>query len=402
MHYLDFAASAPLRPEAARVYGDAAALLGNPASIHSLGQQAKLRVEEAREQVAGTLGADAVELVFTGSGSEAVNLAIKGLFWQRNPGGERPVIVLPEGEHHATLDAVEWLERTSGAELVWVGLDWNGHIRLDEWRAALAEHAGRIALATALWANNEIGTVNDGAALASACANAGVPLHLDAIAAYGHETIDFAGLRQATGSTDVGLVAVSVSAHKIGGPQSVGGLVVARRATLESLVHGGGQQRKLHSGTEDVLGALAFAAAATAMQANFAAENEAQRALRDRLLAALDASKLQVRINGDRQQRLSNNVHVTFEGCESDSLLFLLDHAGVAVSTGSACQAGVTEVSHVVRALGYSETEARGSLRFTLGWSSTDADVDALLAALPEAVERARAAGLAARTTRFD
>lgn len=400
MHYLDYAASAPMRPEAAAVYARATELFGNAASVHAAGRAAKHHIEQARDQVARSIGADGVELIFTGSGTEAINLAIKGLFWMRV--SERPVIVLPEGEHHATLDTVEWLERQAGAQLVWVPLDREGRIRLDHWQQALEQHAGRVALATALWANNEVGTVQPVLELAQACAHAGVPLHLDAVAAYGHEPLDVHALRTQSGSGEAGLVALSISAHKIGGPQGVGALYLAREAKLESLVHGGGQQRRLRSGTENVLGSLAFAAASEAMLRDAATDRATELALRDRLIAGITSSIPTARINGSLRERLSNNVHVSFAGCESDSLLFLLDQAGIAVSSGSACQAGVIEVSHVVRALGYSEDDSRGSLRMTFGRGTTNADIDALLDALPAAVAQAQDAGLAARQTRFD
>lgn len=395
MHYLDHAASTPLRPEALAVLQRAEALMGNPASLHRVGQAAKSQVESARASIAASLGADPVEVVLTGSGTEAINLAVKGLFWAA--GAERPVIVVPEGEHHAVLDTVEWLERSQGAELVRIPLDRGGRIRVDAWVDALERHAGRIALATAIWLNNETGTVQPVSELARAAGAAGVPVHFDAVAAYGHERIDALALRELA----LAGCAISVSAHKIGGPQGVGALVIDRGLTPQSLVHGGGQQRKLRAGTENVLGAVAFAAAAEAMNAAFDIEHAERTRLRDRLLAGL-AELPGVRMNGDAQARGDAIVHATFSGCESDSLLFLLDQAGVAVSTGSACQAGVTEISHVVLALGYSEDEARGSLRFSLGHTSTDADVDALLQALPSAFDQARSAGRSDRSTRFD
>lgn len=395
MHYLDHAASTPLRPEALAVLQRASVFSGNPASLHRVGQQAKAQVEAARASVAASLGAEPVEVVFTGSGTEAINLAIKGLFWAA--GESRPVIIVPEGEHNAVLDTVQWLEHSQGAELVWVPLDRGGVIDRAAWSAALAANAGRVALATAIWLNNELGTVQPVAELAAMAGQAGVPLHLDAVAAYGHEAIDVLALRE---QANAGL-AVSVSAHKIGGPQGIGALVIDRTLTPTSLIHGGGQQRKLRAGTENVQGAQAFAAAADAMLVSFSAERLERLRLRDRLIAGLELLS-GVRINGAAASRGDAIVHATFNGCESDSLLFLLDSVGVEVSTGSACQAGVTEISHVVLALGYSEAEARGSLRFSLGHSSTDTDVDALLGALPQALERARAAGHATRETRFE
>lgn len=405
--YLDHAATTPMRPEAIAALTAALGVVGNPASIHSAGQGAKRLLEESREQLAATLGADAIEVVFTGSGTEAVNLAVKGLYWQRqtDAAGRRPRIVLPAGEHHATLDTVEWLAAHEGAEVVELPVDAVGRVRLDALAAELREHAAEIALVTSLWANNEVGTVQPVAEIAAMTAAAGVPLHLDAIAAYGQLPIRLHALRRGSGAAPgAGPVAISVSAHKIGGPAGIGALVLDRSGRLEPLIHGGGQQRRVRSGTQDVAAAAAFAAAARAVDAVLAEDAARMAGLRDRLVAGVAASVTEARLSGDpaADGRLPGNAHFAFPGCEGDSLLFLLDAAGVAVSTGSACQAGVPEPSHVLLAMGRSPEEARGALRITLGHDSTEADVDAFLAALPDAYARAAKAGLAARQTSFD
>lgn len=404
MVYLDHAATTPMRPEAIEALTAALAVVGNPASIHSAGQQAKRLLEESREAVAATVGADGIEVVFTGSGTEAVNLAIKGLWWQRRSGGARPRILVPAGEHHATIDTVEWLAQHEGATVEELPVDDMGRVRLDTLEAALA-HAASVALVTMLWANNEVGTVQPVEQAARLAARAGVPLHVDAIAAYGQVPIDVHGMRRATDAPrGAGLVALSVSAHKIGGPAGIGALVLDRSAAIEPLIHGGGQQRKVRSGTQDVAAAAAFAAAASAVHARLADDAERMSALRDRLIADTRSAVPEARLSGDPDPagRLPGNVHFSFPGCEGDSLLFLLDAAGVAVSTGSACQAGVPEPSHVLMAMGRSEADARGALRITIGHSSTDADVDAFLAVLPGAYAQAARAGLAARATSFD
>lgn len=404
--YLDHAATTPMRPAAIRAYTEALAVVGNPNSIHSAGQQAKRVLEESRERIAATLGADPVELVFTGNGTEAVNLAVKGLWWRASAesGGRRRRILLPGGEHHATLDTVEWLAAHEGAIVEELPVDELGRLRLDALEAALAE-PDDVALVTMLWANNEVGTIQPVEAAARLAALAGVPLHLDAVAAYGQVPVDLAALRRASGSRGgAGLVAASVSAHKIGGPMGAGVLVVDRQARLEPLIHGGGQQRKLRSGTQDVASAAAFAAAADEIAARLPEDAARMAALRDRLIAGVARAVPEARLSGDPEPagRLPGNAHFAFPGCEGDSLLFLLDAAGVAVSTGSACTAGVPEPSHVLLAMGRSEAEARGALRITLGHDSGEADVDAFLAALPEAHARAALAGLAARATSFD
>ena len=384
--YLDHAATTPMLPEAIAAYTGALGVVGNPSSIHSQGQNAKRMLEEAREAVAASLGADPIEVVFTSGGTESVNLAIKGLYWdaRKRPGtAPRRRILVPRGEHHATIDTVEWLEQHEDAILHWLPIDEFGRIRIDALEDALERHDD-VALLTFLWANNEVGTVQPVAELVALAKAGGVPVHADAVAAYTHVPIDFRGS---------GLDALSVSAHKVGGPLGIGALVLARTASVEPLIHGGGQQRRVRSGTQDAPAAVAFAAAA-----KHPAPDVGE--LRDRLIEGVRAAVPSAVLRGDQVDRLSNNAHFTFPGCEGDSLLFLLDAAGVSVSTGSACQAGIPEASHVLLGMGLTETEARGALRFTLGHTTTQADVDALLAALPDAHERALRAGLAARDAR--
>jgi cysteine desulfurase len=403
--YLDHAATTPMRADAIAAMTAALGVVGNPASIHSAGQQAKRLLEESREQVAATVGADPIEVIFTGSGTEAVNLAIKGLWWQRQADAARPRILVPGGEHHATVDTVEWLAAHEGAVVEVLPVDELGRVRIDALAAALDRDAASVALVTMLWANNEVGTIQPVAEVARLAGEAGVPLHLDAIAAYGQLPIDLHAVRAASGARPgAGLVALSVSAHKIGGPVGIGGLVLDRSARLEPLLHGGGQQRRVRSGTQDVAAAVGFAVAASAVHRTLADDAARMSALRDRLVAGVREAVPDARLSGDPDPagRLPSNAHFSFPGCEGDSLLFLLDAAGVAVSTGSACQAGVPEPSHVLMAMGRSEADARGALRITLGHESTDEDVDAFLAALPAAHERAARAGLAARATSFD
>jgi cysteine desulfurase len=394
MIYLDYAATAPLRPEVLRAYTEALGVVGNPSSIHGAGQAARDMLETGREQIAASLGADAVEVVLTGGGTEAVNLGIKGLFWARNrPLGEerphrgrvsKPRILVPMAEHHATIDSVEWLAAHEGAILDWIEVDSVGRIRLDALEAALATGGDEVALVTALWANNEVGTLQPVDSIVASASRFGVPVHLDAIAAYGSVPVDF----HASGAA-----ALSVSAHKIGGPVGIGALLVARSASVEPLLHGGNQQRA-RSGTQDAAGAAAFGVAA-----GLIAPQPHLATLRDRLVHGIQSTVPGATLRGDPGPagRLPGNAHFTFDGCEGDSLLYLLDVAGFAVSTGSACQAGVPEASHVLLAMGLSEADARGALRFTLGHDTTEEEVDSLLGVLPGVVEQARTAGFAAR-----
>jgi cysteine desulfurase len=381
-------------PEAISAYAEAMAVVGNPASIHSQGQNAKRMLEEARERVAASVGSDPIEIIFTGSGTESVNLAVKGLFWNRQP---RRRILAPGGEHHATLDTVEWLERHDGAIVEWIPVDGTGRIDLHALERAIARDPEDVALVTLLAANNEVGTIQPVTEVAALAAAHGIPVHVDAISAYGHVPIDFAALHSA------GVSAVSISAHKIGGPVGIAALVLSRQAKVEPLIHGGGQQRQVRSGTQDVAAAVSFAVAASAAIRNMPDENARVSALRDRLVAGVRSAVPDAVLNGapPGPDRLPGNAHFSFPGCEGDSLLFLLDVAGVSVSTGSACQAGIPEPSHVLRAMGRSEVEARGALRMTLGHTSTDADVDALLTALPAAYAQASKAGLADRAPGF-
>nr|WP_274635708.1 cysteine desulfurase family protein [Microbacterium bovistercoris] len=383
--YLDHAATTPLRPEARDAWLAAAQHRGNASSIHRDGQDARRVLEESRERLAAVLDCDPIEVVFTSGGTESVNAAVKGLWWARATGAD--AVVLPDGEHHATMDAVDWLRTHEAAPVRPVPLDAQGAIDVDAFARALPGAA----VATALVANNEVGTINDAAGLAAASVGAGVPLHLDAIAAFGHLPVSFRRWRgDARGQR--GLCALSVSAHKLGGPVGIGALVISRAAAPEALLHGGGQQRALRSGTQDIAGAAAFAVAAELAEAERDAEGVRLAALRDRLVRgirdAVDGSALL----GDPEERLPGNAHILFPGALGETLLFLLDEAGVCASTGSACQAGIPEPSHVVTAMGRTDAEARQVLRFTLGRTSTQADVDAALAVLPDAVERARAA----------
>ncbi|MCS5714453.1 cysteine desulfurase [Herbiconiux sp. CPCC 205716] len=386
--YLDHAATTPMLPAARAAYVDALGVVGNPSSIHSQGQQAKRMLEEAREAIAASLGAEPVEVILTSGGTESINLGVKGLFWKRAP---RRVVLVPGGEHHATVDAVEWLASHEGAEVVTMPVDELGRLHPSVLAAALERHGDDVALVSLLWGNNEVGTINDVAALVAVARASGVPVHVDAVAAYGYLPIDFAA---------VGAAALSVSAHKIGGPVGMGALVLARAWEVEPLIHGGSQQR-VRSGTQDVAGAVAFAAAAASTrpfpEPSFVAE---LAGVRDRLVAGIRDAVPEAVLRGDPAPdgRLPGNAHFTFPGCDGDSLLFLLDLAGFSVSTGSACQAGVPEISHVLLAMGVPSDEARGALRFTLGHGTTAAEVDALAAALPAAYASARRAGHATRT----
>lgn len=370
----DHAAATPMRDSVRRALAEAEPL-ANPASTHRAGQRARAVLEDARERLAAALGAHPTEVVLTSGGTESINLALKGAWWAaRETSAVPPALVVPVAEHHATLDAVEWLER-QGAPVRWVPVDAHAVTDVAAFAAAL-EGEPAAAVATMLVASNELGSMQPVAAVADASARAGVPLHLDAVGAFGHVPLRFA---------DTGASLMSVASHKLGGPHGVGALVVRRDARIQALHHGGGQQRGLRSGTQDALGASLFALAAEEALAELHAEATRLRVLTDRILGrAVALPGIRVLAADDR---LPHIAHLVVEGAEGESLQFLLDEAGFAVSNGSACSAGVARESHVVRACGVT---GAAPLRLSLGRSTTEADVDALLAALPHAVARAR------------
>ncbi|MEJ3749318.1 cysteine desulfurase family protein [Actinomycetes bacterium KLBMP 9797] len=385
MAYLDHAATTPMLEEAVEAYAATAREVGNASSLHAAGRCARRKVEESRERVAAALGARPSEVVFTGSGTEADNLAVKGIFWaRRDAGSSRRRVVASAVEHHAVLDSVHWLQEHEGAEVTWLPVDEMGRVPVEALREALDAAPDEIAVATAMWANNEVGTLQPVAQLAALAAAAGVPFHTDAVQAVGQVPVDFAAS---------GAAALTISGHKLGGPAGVGALLLGRDMTPTPLLHGGGQERDVRSGTLDVPGIVAFAVAVEAAvkgQQEYAA---GVAALRDDLVDRVRRAVPDAIYNGDPHNRLPGNAHFSFPGCEGDALLLLLDAQGIACSTGSACSAGVAQPSHVLLAMGADDGRARSSLRFTLGHTSTIADVDELIAALPGAVERARRAG---------
>lgn len=393
--YLDHAASTPVRPEAAKAFTDALTHVGNPSSVHRHGQAARALVEDAREYLATVLGCDPIEVIFTSGGTESINLALVGLFRSAvEKDSKRNRIVVPEAEHHATLDTVLWLQEHEGAVLEWVPVDELGRINLTEFEETLERAGKSVALATMLWANNEVGTIQPVEKVAALAAAHRIPLHIDAVSAFGHIPFNFAQLRTESGADgNAGLVALSISGHKFGSVPGVGALVVSRAAQLEPLIHGGGQQRGLRSGTLDAPAISSMAIAALLTDKAFSQETQRLAALRDATIQKVQELIPDAVLSGDRDNRLDNNVNFTFPGCQSDSLLFLLDAMGVSVSTGSACQAGVAQPSHVLLAMGHDERGASSALRITLGHTTTQEELDEFLTALPDAVERARKAG---------
>jgi cysteine desulfurase len=383
--YLDHAATSPIRPEVLQCYTDYLSVLGNPSSVHTAGQTARKALEEAREEIAKAINCNRSEVVFTAGGTEADNLAVKGLYWSRRAAdSNRGVVVSAQTEHHAVLDPITWLETDQGAEVAWIPVDQRGVLDLAWLESFLAERGTEVAFISAMWANNETGVITPIRQVCELAAKHDIPVHSDAVAALGHIEVDFASS---------GLAAMSLTAHKVGGPVGVGALIVARSVKLTSIVHGGGQERAMRSGTMNAAGAKAFSLAVRLAVENLEGHQKHAAGLRDALVSGVSRIVADARFSRGDAPGLPDNAHFTFPGCSGDSLLFLLDQAGICVSNGSACQAGVTAASHVLLAMGRDEAEASGCIRVTLGRDNTLEDVEKFLHALPAAHAGARRAG---------
>jgi cysteine desulfurase len=384
MVYLDHAATTPMLPEAIEAMTAELARIGNPSSLHAAGRRARRVVEESREVIAESLGARPSEVVFTSGGTEADNLALKGIFWtRRSADPARTRVLVSAIEHHAVLDSAQWLADQEGADVEYLPVDADGRVRPDTLRAAIERDPGAVAVVSVMWANNEIGTVQPVAELAAIAREHGIPFHTDAVQAVAQLPVTF--------TTD----AMTVTGHKIGGPVGAGALLLAKGLDPVPVLHGGGQERDVRSGTLDTAAIVGFATAMRVAVSRRTAEAERLARLRDDLIERVRAAVPDVVLNGDPGDRLPGNAHLSFPGCEGDALLMLLDAREVECSTGSACSAGVAEPSHVLLAMGADLPRARGSLRFSLGHTSTQADVDAVAEAIGPVVERARRAGAA-------
>jgi cysteine desulfurase len=387
--YLDHAATTPMVPEAVEAMTGCLGVVGNPSSLHTSGRAARRLVEEARESIAAALGARPSEVLFTGGGTESDNLAVKGLFWSRrgaDPARRR--ILASAVEHHAVMDPALWLAEHEGAVVEWLPVDGTGRVAPETLEAAIAADPSTVALVTVMWANNEVGTVQPVAGLAAIARRYDVPIHSDAVQALGQLPVDFAAS---------GLDAMTVTGHKVGGPLGTGVLVLGRNIDLTPVLHGGGQERDVRSGTLDTPAIVGLAAAVEVAVKRQPERAEQLTTLRDDLVRRLAVEVPEAVLGGDPDlspaSRLPGNAHFSFPGCEGDALLLLLDARGVECSTGSACSAGVPQPSHVLLAMGVPEDLARGSLRFSFGHTSTSADVDAVVDAIGPVVERARRAG---------
>lgn len=382
--YLDHAATTPMVPAAVAAMTAHLLDVGNPSSLHASGRHARRVVEESRETIAQALDCRPGEVVFTSGGTEADNLAVKGVYWSRRAEDPRRTRILSTAvEHHAVLDPLQWLAETEGVRTELLPVDERARLDVGALRASVERDPASVALITVMWANNEVGTLQPIDEVVAIASEHGIPVHTDAVQAVGATPVAFARS---------GVDALTLTGHKVGGPFGVGALVVRRELGVTALVHGGGQERDIRSGTIDTP-AIAGFAAAVELAVKHQAEHAARvAALRDDLVRRVIEVVPDAHLHGHPTDRLPGNAHLGFPGCEGDSLLMLLDARGIECSTGSACSAGVPQPSHVLLAMGCDEDQARHSLRFSLGHSSTEADVDALVEAIGPVVERARAA----------
>jgi len=371
--YLDHAATTPMVSASLDAMNASLKKLGNPSSLHTEGRATRKDVEDARELIAKSVGCQPSEIIFTGSGTEADNAAIKGLYWKSG----KKIIVISAIEHVAVIDPAEWLEAHEGAEIVRIPVDKDGLIDLDFLRDLIAKRGNEIALISVMHSNNETGVIQPIAEVVKIAGE--IFVHTDAAQSFTKVQLSY---------KDLGVTAMTLSAHKVGGPLGIGVLVLRRAMEIPALLHGGGQEREIRSGTLNAPSIVAFAAAVAASHY----DAKKIEALRKKFEEGVTASVPDAYINGVKSARLPGIVNVTFPGTQSDSLLLLMDSEKVSCSTGAACSAGVHRPSHVLLAMGHTEVTAQSSLRFSLGATSTEADVDFALSVLPKVIERGRAA----------
>ena len=386
--FLDHASTTPVRKPSLDALVAALGEIGNPQSVHTHGQQTRAQLEDARDELALAVDCNRSEVIFTSGGTESNNQAIKGIFWARNQDRKRPIVVSSAIEHHALIDPIEWLVKHEGAELVLVKLLANGEIDLADLENIITKHGDDIALISLMWVNNEVGIITDLKKVTELARS--IPVHSDAVQAFGNLALSF---------RDSGLAAMSISGHKFGAPIGVGALIVSRNLKPESLLHGGGQERGLRSGTMSYPLAKALSAAASAALADLADRQEALKVLRDDFEQKLSEVIPDVKITAGDALRVEHSSNVIIPGTKSDSMLFLLDEQGLSVSAGSACQAGVLGPSHVLMGMGYSEQDASACLRVSFGHDSKPEDVDFAVRAIQAGYAKAiKAQAVAGRT----
>ena len=376
--YLDHAATTPMVEEALIVMTAQLARIGNPSSLHAHGRATRKTLEDARELIAKEVGCLPSEVIFTASGTEANNTALKGLFWQGRDNG-RNIVVISAIEHHAIIDPAHWLQEHEGAEVINIPVNSDGVINLEFLKDLISTRGDEIAVISVMHANNETGVIQPVRAVVDIAGD--IPVHTDAVQSFKKVPLSF---------SELGVYAMSLSAHKIGGPLGIGALILRRTVEIPALLHGGGQEREIRSGTLNAPSIVGFAAAATSKYY----EAAHVRALRESFIEGIALNIPGAFINGLHSERLPGIVNVTFPGTQSDTLLLLMDGQRVSCSTGSACSAGVHEASHVLLAMGHTEETAQSSLRFSFGATSTYADCDYVVSVLPDVITRGRAANL--------
>ncbi len=376
--YLDHAATTPMFDAAIEAMNSSLRKLGNPSSLHTEGRSTRKDVEDARESIARAIGCQASEVIFTGSGTEANNAAIKGLFWH----SDKKVILISSIEHHAVLDPAHWLAEHEGAEIIEIPVSASGVIDLDFMKKVVAERASEIALISVMHSNNETGVIQPIADVVKIAGD--IPVHCDAVQSFTKVPLSF---------SELGLFAMTISGHKVGGPLGIGALILRRAVEIPPLLHGGGQERDIRSGT---LNAPSIVALAAAVKANLYDAKKIE-ALRDSFETGVTALRPDAVINGKGAPRLPGISNITFPGTQSDSLLLLMDSEKVSCSTGAACTAGVHRPSHVLMAMGLTDVVSQSSLRFSFGSTNTQDDVAYALSVLPTVIERGLAANAVGR-----
>ena len=373
--YVDHAATTPLSPAAFKAITSQLQELGNPSSLHTHGRATRKALEDAREAIAREVGSLPSEVIFTASGTEANNIALKGLWWNGKAQG-KTIVVISAIEHHAILDPAHWLETHEGAEVILVPVDVHGVINLDFLNDLITKRGDEIAVISIMHSNNETGVIQPIREVVSMAGE--IPVHTDAVQSFKKVPLSY---------KELAVTALTLSAHKVGGPLGIGALILRRAYEIPALLHGGGQEREIRSGTLNAPSIVAFSAAASEQYPTSAVQT-----LRDNFIAAVHDEIPDAYVNGEASPRLPGIVNVTFPGTQSDTLLLLLDNAHVSASTGSACSAGVHEASHVLLAMGHTEATAQSSLRFSFGAASTQADVDYVMSVLPGVIATGRAA----------
>ena len=378
--YFDHAATTPISDSALTALTNQAKKLGNASSLHSAGRSVRKDLEAAREEIAKAIDCAPSEVIFTATGTEANNLAIKGLYWKAIKEGKN-LIITSTFEHHAVMDPILWLAEHEGAKVIEIDVDKSGMVDLDRLKQVVIDNKGKIAFISIMHSNNEVGTLQDIAQIVKLAGD--IPVHSDCVQSFGKVELSF---------KELGLTAATISAHKIGGPLGVAALILKRGLDIEPILHGGGQERDIRSGTFNAPSILAFAAAATESASQFKDRSVVVRKLKQSLIEMVKKNISDAWVNGDQTNSLPGIVSITFPRSDSEGLLLLLDSEGIACSTGSACSAGVQRPSHVLLAMGLSEDETTSTLRFSLSHSNTIAEIEKLGAVIASVVERSRAA----------